>query len=52
MLGKAGGWLRIAITLAAFAGLRQGEMRALEVRDVDLKSGVINSVGRFRRTHR
>jgi integrase len=36
------GWLRVAIALAAFAGLRQGEMRALEVRDVDLKAGVIN----------
>jgi integrase len=42
MLGKADGWLRIAIALAAFAGLRQGEMRALEVRDIDLKAGVIN----------
>jgi integrase len=34
MLGKAEGWLRVAIALAAFAGLRQGEVRALEVRDV------------------
>jgi integrase/recombinase XerD len=42
MLAKAEGWLRVAIALAAFAGLRQGEMRALEVRDVDLKAGVIN----------
>ena len=42
MLGNAEGWLRIAIALAAFAGLRQGEMGALEVRDVDLKAGVIN----------
>ncbi len=41
MLGKAEGWLRVAIALAAFAGLRQGEVRALEVQDVDLKAGVI-----------
>jgi integrase len=41
MLGRAEGWLRVAIALAAFAGLRQGEVRALEVRDVDLKLGVI-----------
>jgi len=32
----ADGWLRIAIALAALAGLRCGEVRALEVRDVDL----------------
>jgi integrase len=41
MLGKAEGWLRVAIALGAFAGLRQGEVRALEARDVDLKVGVI-----------
>ncbi|HEY4106695.1 MAG TPA: tyrosine-type recombinase/integrase [Polyangiaceae bacterium] len=41
MLAKASGWLRVAIALAAFAGLRQGEVRALEVRDVDLKSGIL-----------
>jgi integrase len=41
MLGKADGWLRVAIALAAFAGLRQGEVRALEVRDVELKLDVI-----------
>jgi integrase len=41
MLAKAEGWLRVAIALAAFAGLRQGEVRALEVRDVDLRGGVI-----------
>jgi integrase len=42
MLGRADGWLRVAIALAAFAGLRQGEVRALEGRDVDLKLGVIS----------
>lgn len=31
----------VAIALAAFAGLRQGEVRALELRDVDLKLGVV-----------
>lgn len=36
MLAKATGWLRIAIALSAYAGLRMGEVRALEVRDVDL----------------
>jgi integrase len=35
MLQHANGWLRLAIALAAFAGLRMGEVRALEVRDVD-----------------
>lgn len=34
--GRAGG-RRQAIALAAYAGLRSGEVRALEVRDVDLK---------------
>ena len=37
LLGNAKGWLRVAIALAAYAGLRSGEVRALEVRDVDLK---------------
>lgn len=41
MLTKSDGWLRVAIALAAFAGLRQGEVRALEVRDVDLEAGII-----------
>lgn len=31
----------MAIALAAFAGLPQGEVRALEVRDVDVGSGII-----------
>ena len=35
LLAKAGDWLRVAIALAVYAGLRQGEVRALEVRDVD-----------------
>lgn len=34
-------WLRIAVALAAYAGLRSGEVRALEWRDVDLRRGVL-----------
>jgi len=41
MLAKATGWLSVAVALGALAGLRQGEVRALEVRDVDLKQGII-----------
>jgi integrase len=39
LLGAARGWLRIAIALAAFAGLRMGEVRAMQVEDVDLREG-------------
>ena len=38
-LAAAEGWLRVAIALAALAGLRCGEVRAIEVRDVDLEGG-------------
>ena len=38
-LGEARGALRVAIALSALAGLRSGEVRALEVRDVDLRAG-------------
>ncbi len=41
MLAHAPGWLRTAIALAAFAGLRMGEVRALEVRDVDVQGARI-----------
>jgi integrase len=41
MLSCARGWLRTAIALAAFAGLRMGEVRAIEVRDVDQVDGRI-----------
>jgi len=37
MLKHACPWLRTAIAFAAYAGLRMGEVRALEVRDVDLE---------------
>ena len=38
-IGAAEGWLRVAIALASLAGLRCGEVRAIEVRDVDLDAG-------------
>lgn len=41
LLTNAHGWLRVAIALSVFAGLRMGEVRALEVRDVDFKRGRI-----------
>jgi integrase len=41
-LAATRGWLRLAVALAAFAGLRSGEVRALEVRDVDLGAGVLH----------
>ena len=37
----APGWRGLAIALGAHAGMRMGEVRALEVRDVDLERGVI-----------
>lgn len=39
MLARARGWLLLAIGLAAYAGLRMGEIRALEARDIDLDGG-------------
>jgi integrase len=38
VLGEARGWLRVAIALAALGGLRCGEVRALEVGDIDLEA--------------
>ena len=37
LLEQSRGWLRVAIALSVYAGLRMGEVRALEVRDVDFK---------------
>lgn len=48
MLANATGWLSVAVALGALAGLRQGEVRALEVRDVDLKQGIITFAWRAR----
>lgn len=36
IVSRAGGWLKVAVALAAYAGMRSGEVRAAEVRDVDL----------------
>jgi integrase len=41
LLAGASGWLRLAISLAVYAGLRMGEIRALEVGDVDRVHGRI-----------
>ena len=41
LIASATDWVRTAIALAAFAGLRSGEVRALEVQDVQLASGQI-----------
>ncbi len=41
LLSCSESWLRTAIALAGFAGLRSGEVRALEVRDVDFERGVL-----------
>ena len=41
ILATSEGWLRHAAALTAFAGLRQGEVRAIEVRDIDLKQDLI-----------
>lgn len=45
-IALAGDWLRVAIALGIYAGLRSGEIRALQVRDVDLRQGLL----RIRRT--
>ena len=42
MLLHSDGWLRTAIALAVYAGLRMGEVRGLEVEDVNLKSGCLH----------
>jgi integrase len=35
IMGVVEGWLRVAVALAVYAGMRSGEVRALEVRDID-----------------
>jgi integrase len=44
IIAKASGWLRIALVLGIYAGLRSGEIRALRVGDVDLEAGLIRVV--------
>ncbi len=41
LISGTSSWLALAVALAAFAGLRSGEVRALECRDVDLAAGRI-----------
>ena len=41
LLENSSGWMHVAIALAAYAGLRGGEVRALEVQDVDFERDVI-----------
>jgi integrase len=41
LLRESAGWLQITIALASMAGLRSGETRAIEVRDIDLAGGRI-----------
>jgi integrase len=41
---RANGWLRVALALCVYAGLRSGEIRALRVGDIDLDGGLIRIV--------
>jgi integrase len=41
---KASGWLRLALALGVYAGLRSGEIRALRIGDIDLDGGAIRIV--------
>ena len=41
-LALAKGWIKVAIALGVYAGLRSGEIRALRVADVDLRGGSIH----------
>ncbi len=41
LIAKASGWLRIALALGVYAGLRSGEIRALLVGDVDLDAQLL-----------
>jgi len=44
LVAKASGWIRIALALGVYAGLRSGEIRALRVGDVNLDAGIIRVV--------
>jgi integrase len=44
LIAKSSGWIRIALVLGVYAGLRSGEIRALRAGDVDLEGGVIRVV--------
>jgi integrase len=44
LIAHATGWVRVALALGVYAGLRSGEIRALQVGDVDLQAGLIRVV--------
>jgi len=44
LIAGATGWLKIALALGIYAGLRSGEIRGLRVGDIDLSAGVIRIV--------
>ncbi len=44
LLAEASGWLRPALALGVYAGLRSGEIRALQVGDIDLDAALIRVV--------
>jgi integrase len=44
LIAHATGWVRVAVALGVYAGLRSGEIRALQAGDVDLQAGLIRVV--------
>jgi integrase len=44
LVANSTGWLRVALALGVYAGLRSGEIRALRVADVDLDHGIVRVV--------
>jgi integrase len=44
LIAKASGWVRVALGLGVYAGLRSGEIRALQAGDVDLDACLIRVV--------
>jgi integrase/recombinase XerC len=44
LITKASGWIKVALVLGVYAGLRSGEIRALRAGDIDLDAGVIRVV--------
>jgi integrase len=44
IIAKARGWVQIALALGVYAGLRSGEIRALEVGDLDFEGEVIRVI--------
>jgi integrase len=44
LIARSSGWIRIALALGVYAGLRSGEIRALRVGDIDLDGGILRVV--------